>query len=255
MPQKERESARVERINEQHKHEWLNSGGRGGRRLLKRRERWKTDTILLSRSEPGSTSPWPWLIHMDGPVTERRGWRTVKNGLMWGCTATGVHMAPEAPTRSHDKGGSALKSCPPQTSLGILFRSPPFPLQSLSLFCQPSKQQRNVPSANQHSLGDCLYTCWLVIIVMADAKNVVQLSRLMCYVNICGIWGSADVHRDVCRVSSIAQRLSSRAFATIVSSMAINQVAWRAFMMSAFPHLTSSSKSQTRDFPNIKSDL
>lgn len=105
MPQKERESARVERINEQHKHEWLNSGGRGGRRLLKRRERWKTDTILLSRSAPGSTSPWPWLIHMDGPVTERRGWRTVKNGLMWGCTATGVHMAPEAPTRSHDKRG------------------------------------------------------------------------------------------------------------------------------------------------------
>lgn len=153
------------------------------------------------------------------------------------------------------KGGSALKSRPPQTSLGILFRSPPFPLQSLSLFCQPSKQQRNVPSANQHSLGDCLYTCWLVIIVMADAKNVVQLSRLMCYVNICGIWGSADVHRDVCRVSSTAQRLSSRAFATIVSSMAINQVAWRAFMMSASPHLTYSSKSQTRDFPNIKSDL
>lgn len=53
MPQKERENARVERINEQHKHEWLNSGGTGGRRLLKRRERWKTDTILLSRSEPG----------------------------------------------------------------------------------------------------------------------------------------------------------------------------------------------------------
>lgn len=76
---------------------------------------------------------------------------------------------------------------------------------------------RNVPSANQHThTGSVFHPLWLVIIVMDDAKNVVQLRMLACNVN------TTDKRGDACRLGSAAQR-SSLCW-TMASSTAINPV-------------------------------
>lgn len=78
------------------------------------------------------------------------------------------------------KGASTLQSPPPQNL-------------APSLLCGASHflpgRLRNVPSADQHTHthGECVHPRWLVIIVMADAKNVVQPSKLACNVNTRGI--------------------------------------------------------------------
>lgn len=95
------------------------------------------------------------------------------------------------------KGASALQSSPPQPTLGILFCSRSL-LSGASHFL-PGRL-RNVPSANQHTRRECPHPRWLVIIVLADAKNVVQLSKLACNINTRGNWDSTDKCRELCRV-------------------------------------------------------
>lgn len=93
------------------------------------------------------------------------------------------------------KGASALQSSPPQTS-EFCFSSPLSCAEPLT-FSQASSGMCLLHT-NTHG---CLNTRWLVIIVMADAKNVLQLSKLTCNVNTCGIWRCTDI----CRLSSAAQ--------------------------------------------------
>lgn len=152
---------------------------------------WKQELIPLNRSELGSMSLWPWLIHVDGPVTEQRGWRRLKNGLMWRCTEAGVHMAPDAPTRPPDdkKRGLSSPVVPSSKPLWEFCFAVALSSAEPLTFSQASEGMWLLQTnTHTHTCGECLHPRWLVIIVMADAKNVVQLSKLACNVNTRGIW-------------------------------------------------------------------
>lgn len=143
-----------------------------------------------------ATSLWPWLIHVDGPVTEERGWRRVKNGLMRGYTEAGVHMAPEAPARPGWQKGPLPSIRPLLKPLWEFCFAVPLSSAEPLTFSQAGSGMCLLHT-NTH--GECLHPRWLVIIVIADAKNVVQLSNPAWSVNT--LW---HLKFHVCRLGSAA---------------------------------------------------
>lgn len=94
---------------------------------------------------------WTVLSRRGGGVGGRR---RVKNGLMWGCTEAGVHMAPEAPSRPGWQKGPRLSSRPllkPLWESVVRSLSPP---RSLSLSPGPAKECAFCKPTHTH--GECL---------------------------------------------------------------------------------------------------